>query len=397
MAVITGLERFLADPPTWAKAARIGLLANPASVDRRFRHAAIRMHERFGRRLTTLYSPQHGYHAEKQDNMIESDDTRDPVLGVAVVSLYGKTRRPTEAMLAPIDVLVIDLIDVGTRVYTFATTVAYCMAAAADAGKRVVVLDRPNPINGLDVEGPCLDPAFASFVGPHPIAMRHGMTMAELARLFNAMAERPCDLEVVPMHGWDRGMFFRDTGLSWVIPSPNLPTPEAALVYPGLVLWDGTNVSEGRGTTLPFEQFGAPFVDGRRMIEAMGGPEPPGAVLRPVAFEPTSNKWAGRRCDGAQIHVTGARDYRPFRTAVRLLEAVMRISGDAFQWKPPPYEYETERLPIDMIFGGPAIRRHLCAGGTAVELEAAWTEEESAFRRRRAPYLLYPEAGWREK
>ena len=258
--VLSGLERLIADPPAWLEGRRLGLLCNPASVDSGLRHARHLLRDRFPGALRALFSPQHGFFAEKQDNMIESDDMVDPVLGIPVFSLYGSTRIPSAGMLADIDVLVVDLQDAGTRVYTFATTLSYCMETAAACGKTVLVLDRPNPTGGAAVEGNLLRAEWASFVGRYPIPMRHGLTLAELARLFNAAFGIGCDLQVMPMSGWKREMTFADTGLPWVAPSPNLPTPAAALVYPGQVLWEGTNVSEGRGTTQPFELFGAPYL-----------------------------------------------------------------------------------------------------------------------------------------
>ena len=259
--VQTGLESFLDSPPKRVANARLGLLCNPASVDRNLNHARFLIDRRFPGKLTALYSPQHGFFAEKQDNMIESTDIMDPVLKIPVFSLYGNTRIPSEETLDSIDVLLVDLQDVGTRVYTFIYTLSYCLEAAKAFDKKIVVLDRPNPINGLTVEGNCLNPAWRSFVGRYPLPMRHGLTIGELAQLFNDHFEIGCDLTVIPMKGWKRSMFFQQTGLPWVAPSPNLPSPVSAMVYPGQVIWEGTNVSEGRGTTLPFELFGAPYIN----------------------------------------------------------------------------------------------------------------------------------------
>jgi len=375
----TGLERFLESPPGWLAGARMGLLCNPASVDGRFRHARLLIDRRFPGGLNALYSPQHGFFAEKQDNMIESDHMVDPGLNIPVFSLYGETRIPTAEMLAPIDVLLIDLQDVGTRVYTFIYTLSYCMEAAGRLGKRVVVLDRPNPIGGIAVEGNLLSSGYTSFVGRYSIPMRHGLTIGEMARLFNEHFGIACDLTVIPMEGWRRSMLYRDTGLPWVAPSPNLPTPESVLVYPGQVIWEGTHVSEGRGTTQPFELFGAPYFDTDQLFDALGGVHPPGAVLRPCRFEPTANKWAGRVCRGFQIHVTDPVKYRPYATTLMLLSAVLACHGDAFEWKPPPYEYEHERMPIDLILGDGELRRRIEQQVQVADIARDWQSDLTAY------------------
>ena len=388
-SVRTGIEQLLADPPAWLKGRRLGLLCNPASVDRRFRHARDLLAQRFPGALRALFSPQHGFFAEKQDNMIESTDMTDPVLGLPVFSLYGATRVPSAEMFSEIDALLVDLQDVGTRVYTFVYTLSYCMEAAGGCGKRVLVLDRPNPVGGECVEGGLLRPEWASFVGRYPLPMRHGLTIAELARLFNGRFGIGCELEVLPMSGWQRRMRFAETGLPWVAPSPNLPTPDAALVYPGQVLWEGTNVSEGRGTTQPFELFGAPFLD-VAAVAACLGPEPlDGAVLRPAAFEPTANKWQGRCCHGFQIHVADPHRLRPYRLALALLQAVLRCHPREFAWRPPPYEYELEKLPIDLLLGDAGIRRRLEALEPLAAIERSWAGELEEFGRMVREVQLY--------
>ncbi|CAD7848573.1 MAG: Protein YzbB [Olavius algarvensis Delta 4 endosymbiont] len=376
---ITGLEHFIESPPSGIRNARLGLLCNPASVDSHYRHARHCITKRFPGRLRALYSPQHGFFAEKQDNMIESADMVDPELGLPVFSLYGQSRVPDRDMFDPIDILLVDLQDVGTRVYTFVYTLSYCMEAARRYDRKVVVLDRPNPMNGLLVEGSCLDPAFASFVGRYPIPMRHGLTIGELARLFNETFDIGCDLEIVPLQNWQRWMYFRATGLPWVAPSPNLPTPESAVVYPGQVIWEGTNISEGRGTTQPFEIFGAPFIKVPELEAVVMPADIPGICLRPVSFEPTSNKWEGQRCNGFQLHVTAPDKYRPFETSLRLLAGILKVYPDDFQWKAPPYEYEYEKLPIDLILGGDHIRIALSAGATIAELQAEWQPDLESF------------------
>ncbi|MGD9182659.1 MAG: DUF1343 domain-containing protein [Desulfobacterales bacterium] len=387
--VQTGLERFLESPPRWIANRRLGLLCNPAAVDRMLNHARLRVHHRFPGKLTTLYSPQHGFFAEKQDNMIESGDMTDPVLQIPVYSLYGKTRIPTKEMFDPIDVLIVDLQDVGTRVYTFMYTLSFCLEAAKTFNKKVLVLDRPNPITGLAIEGNCLNPAYSSFVGRYPLPMRHGLTMGELARLFNEHFKIGCDLEVVPMKGWQRSMFYEQTGLPWIPPSPNLPRPVSTLVYPGQVLWEGTNVSEGRGTAQPFELFGAPYVDSQGILAAIDTESIPGIILRPVAFEPTANKWQAQLCQGFQIHITDPHAYRPYETSLRLLQVVIRHHQKDFAWKQPPYEYETRRLPIDLIIGDGKIRRRLEKIEPIETIAMSWQTQLDEFSEISRAYHLY--------
>lgn len=388
--VETGLEHFLQSPPAWIRGQRLGLLANPASVDRCCVHVRQRIADRLPDQLRALYSPQHGFFAEKQDNMKESDHLTDPLLGLPVFSLYGRTRKPTRDMLEPIDVLLVDLQDVGTRVYTFIYTMAYCMEAARLYQRKVLVLDRPNPIGGIEVEGNCLSGAYTSFVGRYPIPMRHGLTIGELARLFNDHFGIGCDLEVIPMKGWKRNMYFTDTGLPWVAPSPNLPTPTSALVYPGQVIWEGTNVSEGRGTTQPFEIFGAPFIEPWKILKDMETAPLPGACLRPLVFEPTFNKHAGRCCHGFQIHITEPAAYQPYATSLRLLRAIYQRFEACFAWSPPPYEYEFHKQPIDLIFGNSEIRQRIEQLEPAVDIIESWRNDVQAFKAIRQACLLYP-------
>jgi uncharacterized protein YbbC (DUF1343 family) len=292
-------------------------------------------------------------------------------------------------MLDTIDILLVDLQDVGTRVYTFVHTVSLCLEAAQKYGKRVLILDRPNPIGGIHVEGNCLSPDCASFVGRFPIPMRHGLTIGEISLLLNQTFGLGCDLEIVPMKGWSRNMYYQDTGLPWIPPSPNLPTTTSVMVYPGQVVWEGTNVSEGRGTTQPFEIFGAPFIRAERVIEALGGNRLSGATLRPIAFEPTSNKWCGRLCHGFQIHVTEPVSFHPYKSSLRLLGVIHHLFKDAFQWKPPPYEYEYQRLPIDLIIGDSNIRRRIEAFDAMEEIEASWQIKLKEFNGLRQEFYLY--------
>ncbi len=387
--VRTGLEQLLASPPAWLSGKRLGLLCNPASVDDRFCHARLRIDRAFPGQLKALFSPQHGFYAEKQDNMVASGNDMDPCLHIPIYSLYGDTRIPHPEMLADIDVLVVDIQDVGARVYTFIYTLSYCMEAAQAHGKKVLVLDRPNPVNGTSVEGNCLTANCRSFVGRFPIPMRHGLTIGEIARLFNEHYGIGCDLEVIPMKGWRRNMFFGDTGIVWVAPSPNMPTPATAMVYPGQVIWEGTNISEGRGTTQPFEIFGAPFLDPRRIASFLKGDDLAGIVLREIAFEPTSGKWQGKLCRGFQIHITDPMQYRPYRTSLKLLQAILFHHPDAFLWKQPPYEYEFEKLPMDMIIGDFNIRFRIEHLEFIDDIEASWQPGLEMFRQVSRRYHLY--------
>ena len=389
MTVKTGLENLFDHPKADLKNYRLGLLCNPSSVDRQFVHARMIINTLYPKQLKALYSPQHGFYAEKQDNMIESPDMVDPLLNIPVFSLYGDTRIPTHSMFELIDVLVIDLPDVGTRVYTFSTTISYCLEAAVKYGKKVLLLDRPNPLGGDLVEGNILNSEYSSFVGRYPVPMRHGLTMGELALLYNEHFGIGCDLEIIPLKGWSRHMLFRDTGLPWVAPSPNLPTPDSALVYPGQVIWEGTNISEGRGTTQPFELFGAPFINPQKILNFLGKKKIAGTILREVAFEPTSNKWQGKICRGFQIHVTDHETYRPYRTSLRLLQAVLLNCKEDFQWKSTPYEYEFKKRPIDLILGDKGIRQSLESGKDLDSLEREWEENLNQFLCLRNKILMY--------
>jgi uncharacterized protein YbbC (DUF1343 family) len=385
-----GLEELAAAPPPWLKGKRLGLLCNQASTDRHYRHSREVVASALPGQLTSIFSPQHGFFADKQDNMIESGHSTDNLTGLPLFSLYGEKRKPDAAMFAQLDSLLIDLQDVGTRVYTFIWTMFYCLEAAAEQGKQVVILDRPNPIGGELIEGNLLAADCHSFVGLRSIPMRHGLTMGELARLFNDHFGLGADLQVIPMRGWQRGMNFRDTGFPWLFPSPNMPTPETALVYPGQVLWEGANVSEGRGTCLPFELWGAPFIEHSRFAAALDPADLAGCLLRPVAFEPTSNKFRGELCRGFHLQVLDPAAYRPYRTSLALLRAVLHLYGEAgFAYKQPPYEYEYHKLPMDMILGSSELRRGLEAGRPVAELEAGWQEELAGFARLRREFMLY--------
>ncbi len=366
----------------------IGLVCNPASIDAHVRHVIDRA-EGAGIHVGAIFGPQHGFRSDLQENMIESPHGDDADRGVRVYSLYSDTRIPTKDMLAGLDALVIDLQDVGTRIYTYIYTMANCLTAAAAHGIPVVVCDRPNPIGGVQVEGPMLQPGFTSFVGQYPIPMRHGMTIGELARLFNEHFHIGAKLEVVAMQGWSRDQYFDSTGLPWVLPSPNLPTLDSALVYPGTVLFEGTNVSEGRGTTKPFELCGAPWVSPEPFCQALNLRGLPGVVFRPHAFEPVFHKHAAALCGGCQIHITDRTTFRPVETGVALVAAFRDAGPGQFAWREPPYEYEYDHAPIDILYGSPALREGLEAGRTAHDLVHPWADEVASFELLRRQYLLY--------
>lgn len=368
---------------------RVGLVCNPASIDARFRHVIDRA-AGAGAQIGALFGPQHGIHSDVQENMIETPHGTDAARRVPVYSLYSETREPTDEMLEGLDALVIDLQDVGTRIYTYIYTMAYCLKAAARTGLPVIVCDRPNPIGGTAVEGPMLEKGYESFVGLYPIPMRHGMTIGELARLFNERFELGATLEVIPMLGWTRETYFDGTGLPFVLPSPNIPTLDSEIVYPGTVLFEGINVSEGRGTTKPFELVGAPWVtDSESFARGLNALGLPGVVFRPHAFEPTFHKHANALCGGCQIHVTDRAAFRAVETGVALTIAFRDAGPDAFAWREPPYEYEYTIPPIDILYGSDGLRRGMEAGRSARDIAEEWTDPVREFEKVRSEYLLY--------
>ncbi|MDQ7784420.1 MAG: DUF1343 domain-containing protein [Desulfomonilaceae bacterium] len=390
--VRTGLERILQEPELVKGSGGLGVLYNQASVDSRLRPAPDLIDTALPRRLKALFGPQHGVHCTEQDNMIETGHTVHPRLHVPIFSLYANKREPDPHMLENVDTLLIDLQDVGTRVYTFATTALYAMQICAELGKAVIVLDRPNPINGRDIEGNVLNPQYTSFVGPFPIPMRHGMTLGELMTLYNEVHRIGCALTVIAMQEWDRNAYFEATELPWVMPSPNMPTVETAVVYPGQVVLEGTNLSEGRGTTRPFEIFGAPYVEPERVALEVEPEAITGAVLRPIEFKPTFNKWADRTCKGFQIHVIDRNVFRPYRAALGILAAVARLYPGNFQWSEPPYEYVYDMLPADVILGDGAVRLDVEAGKSLIDMERKWDRDLEEFKKVRSAFLIYPDA-----
>ena len=340
--------------PEKLRGARIGALLHPASVSSTLEHSSRVLARESGRlfHLAALFGPQHGFLGQTQDNMVKWQSYLHPRLNIPVYSLYGEEREPAPEMLRDLDAILVDLQDVGARYYTFIWTLYLVMEACRRSGAAVVVLDRPNPINGLTSEGPVLDPAYASFVGLHPIPVRHGRTIGELAQQFHEEAIPNLGLDVLPMHGWERAMWFDQTGLEWVMPSPNIPTLATATVYPGMCLLEGTNISEGRGTTRPFEIFGAPFIDADSFCREMNDANLPGVYFRETYFQPTFHKFAGELCAGAQLHIADRDQFQPFATGVEIIRRLRKLYPNSFAWRQPPYEYEYRRLPIEILLGG---------------------------------------------
>ena len=382
-----GLEKLLEDPSL--ARGRVGLICNQASVDHGYRHAADLLHEHSNINLRALFGPQHGIRGDVQDNMIETGHGIDRKTSLPVHSLYSETREPTDAMLQDVDVLVFDMQDVGCRIYTFVYTLANCMRAARRLGKRVVVCDRPNPINGASLAGNILEPEYASFVGQFPLPTRHGMTVGELARMFNDHFGIGCDLEVIPMNGWKREFWHDDTDAPWVMPSPNMPTLDSATVFPGTVHFEGTQVSEGRGTTKPFELIGAPYIDPDAYADALNGLRLAGVYFRSCVFQPTFQKHGGVSCGGAQIHVTDRDSFEPWVTGIAMAKFAHDMYRDQFRWKEPPYEYVYDKNPFDVISGTARIREAFEQG---IALDAIVDETGKPleeFKELRERYLLY--------
>jgi uncharacterized protein YbbC (DUF1343 family) len=387
VSVNLGSSRLLASGRL--KGRRVGIVSNPASVDAGFQHIVDLLLAAPDVTVGAIFGPQHGFRSDVQDNMIETPHGNDCQRRVPVFSLYSETREPTAEMLSGIDALVIDLQDIGARIYTYIYTMANCLRACAKHGVDVIVCDRPNPIGGADVEGPMLVPGYESFVGQFPIPMRHGMTIGELARFFNEHFTINARLEVVDMAGWSRGMYGDATGLPFVMPSPNIPTLDTAIVYPGTVLFEGTMASEARGTTRPFELVGAPWVEAEKFAIAMNARKLPGVHFRAAVFEPTFQKHAKKTCGGCQIHVLDRRSFRPVLTGVALIDQIRAAGPSEFSWRQPPYEYEHDKEPIDILAGSSALRTAIDAGARAEELAPVWDREMQPFLEVRTRYLQY--------
>ncbi|MEO6654535.1 MAG: DUF1343 domain-containing protein [Pyrinomonadaceae bacterium] len=384
-----GIERLLDEKLDLIRGQRIGLVCNQASVLPNLAHVADVFAEQDAFTLTTYFGPQHGARGDVQDNMIETDHAVDSRTGLPVYSLYSETREPTEKMLENVDVIVFDMQDVGCRIYTFNYTMANCMRAAKKYGKRVVVCDRPNPINGTSVEGNVTETAFTSFVGQFEIPTRHGMTCGELAKMFNDHFGIGCDLEVVTMDGWERNFYFEQTGLPWVLPSPNIPTVDTCVVFPATVHIEGTELSEGRGTTKVFELNGAPFIEPYAWVDELDAYDFGGVAFRPAFFRPTFQKWAGQTCGGLQLHVTDREAFTPVIVGIAMVKTAYDLYNDKFQWKQEAYEYVFDKNPFDVVSGTDKIRKQIEGGIGLNEIEADWAEGLDEFRNLRKEYLLY--------
>ncbi len=387
--VVTGLERVLSDREGALAGKRVGLIANPTTVDTHLRHAVdlLAAHPKVD--LRVLFGPEHGLRGDAQD-MIAVGAARDARTGLPVYSLYGTDEgslTPPPESLEGLDVVVFDIQDVGSRYYTYVWTMVLAMRACAAAGVGFVVLDRPNPIGGHLVEGGAIEPGYHSFVGLCSLPNRHGLTAGEIARWVMDTEKLDLALEIVTMHGWQRAMYFEDTGLPWILPSPNMPTRDTALVYPGMCLVEGTELSEGRGTTRPFELAGAPFIDSQALAEALA--DLPGLVPRPVVFRPTFHKWAGQPCGGVQLHVTDREAFRPYLTGVAFLREIRMRWPEHFAWRTKAYEFVADIPAIDLLAGSALVRQGIDAGAALADLAATWADAEAAFRDQRGAWLLY--------
>ncbi len=386
----SGLDIFLEKKHSNYRKLRLGVLCNQASVDSRLIHISRRVTDpRLKLKITAFFGPQHGIRGEKQDNMVESADFTDPATGLPVFSLYGDTREPTDKMLEQIDAFLVDLQDIGNRIYTFIYTLANCMRAAKRTGKRVIVLDRANPVGGTVLEGNSLDPAFSSFVGQYPIISRHGMTIGEIALLFNDVFKIGCELEVIRCQGWKRSMYADQWKRDWITPSPNIPMFASALVFPAGVFFEGTNISEGRGTTKPFEYIGAPYIEADKLAQDMNSLKLGGIYFRPIFFQPTYQKCRDQVCGGVQLHITDRRKFNGFEVGVHLLHTMAKQGGKNFAWKQPPYEYEHTKMPIDLIAGTDRLRKIVESGESLASLKAKARNDVAAFKKQSKPFLLY--------
>jgi len=402
MSVQTGIDVCIEDRFKKFKGKRVGLLIHPASVDSKLRYTQDLFLQNVGNRharslpnrphkklnVKALFTPEHGLYGT-QEYMKGVESFRDSRSGLPVYSLYGETLKPTSKMLEEIDTMVIDLQDVGTRYYTFIWTTALTLRACAQNNKQVVILDRPNPINGTTLEGPVLSPNFSSFVGLYPIPVRHSMTIGELARMFNLHFKIRAELEIIKMQGWHRKMWFDETGLPWVMPSPNMATFETAIVYPGMCLLEGTNISEARGTTRPFELFGAPWIDERKLCQELNKENLPGVVFRPVHFIPYTSKFKEKLCKGAQLHITQRIQFEPFLTGVHIIKVIKNMYPKFFEWRKPPYEYEHKKLPFDLLAGNSWLRKFIEQDKPLKEMQSRWGKELETFKSIREEYLLY--------
>ena len=390
--IITGLDILLADPQRYLHGQSVGLIVNQTSLAGDHRHSIDHFKSHGWFSLKKIFAPEHGLYGIDQD-MVKVNDNHDPLSGVNVLSLYGdvaESLSPNPEHFANLDNLVFDIQDVGSRYYTFIYTLANCMEVCRETGVRMVVCDRPNPINGVDVEGNLVDDPWRSFVGQYPIANRHGMTVGELAQMFNTTFGIACDLTVIPMRGWKRPMWYDQTGLPWIPTSPNIPTLETAEVYPGMCLIEGTHLSEGRGTTLPFELVGAPYINAHKLADELKKERLPGILFRPQYFKPMFQKWCREICGGIQLHVTDRDQFKPLLTGIAVIRAISKLYPEHFAWRTEPYEFVSDRLAIDLLYGNPNFRESYLTNGSSLEtIEGSWNEDLEEFKKLRQEFLIY--------
>jgi uncharacterized protein YbbC (DUF1343 family) len=391
---LSGLDQLINNKELQSKVkGNVGYLCHSASVDKDLNHGLAQIKNIFNDRLKKVFAPQHGLVSNVQDNMIETDHYLHPYFNLKIYSLYSETRVPTDEMLEGLDSILVDLQDVGTRIYTYIYTLTLLMQACSKKDIKIYVLDRPNPIGGLAIEGNILDDKYASFVGRHPIPTRHGLTIGEVALMANKFWQGPCELEVIKMKNWKRSMFFEETKLPWVLPSPNLSTVDGCFTFVGTVLFEGTNISEGRGTTRALEMVGHPSIEPFEAAEEikriLAGTELTGFKLRPIVFLPTFQKHANISCGGFQIHPTNRETFRPWALSQILCQYFYHKLKDEFQWKLPPYEYEYYKQPIDLINGTPLIRQWIENNGSLEQLKTIEQANRSNYLSQREDCLIY--------
>jgi uncharacterized protein YbbC (DUF1343 family) len=390
--VVTGLEAISAHFPSALKGKRVGILCHAPSITKNFKHITDIFFQSHDCRLSAIFGPQHGIHGQTQDNMIEWSDQIHPLYNIPVYSLYGNQRKPTPEMLKAIDVLLIDLQDVGARLYTYIWTVKLCIEACSETGIPLWVLDRPNPIGKISFDGPVLKNDYFTFVGGACIPLCHRMTVGEMALWIKEKYYPGCDLNIVWMKNWKRSLLFTETGLPWVLPSPNMPTVNTATVYPGTVLIEALNLSEGRGTTIPFELFGAPFIDSEKLKRNMDQRNIEGCAFRIHDFIPTFHKFTGEFCHGLQIHVTDVDLYKPVGTVLEIIDAIIEISETgSLEFNRPPYEYENNLIPFDILSGDSGMREALSNRKNIRIEKERWSQEIEEFRKEFRHIAVYPE------
>jgi len=389
--VQTGLEIIYNNFPSQLKGKRIGVLCHAPSISSDFLHITDFLFRRNDCSLSAIFGPQHGLFGQTQDNMIEWEGIMHPVFDIPVYSLYGKIRKPELWMLEDIDVLLIDLQDIGARLYTFIWTVKLCMEACCDADIPVWVLDRPNPVGKLPFDGPVLKKEYYTFVGGASIPLCHRMTIGEMALWLKENYYPRCQLKIVWMKGWNRFSMYNETGLPWVLPSPNMPTLQTATVYPGMVLIEAVNISEGRGTTIPFELFGAPFIDSEKLKKNLEQRRITGCAFRLHNFIPTFNKYYGELCNGLQIHITDIKIYHPVATVLEIFDAVMELFPEAFKFNLPPYEYEYNLMPFDILSGDSGMRKVLINRSPLKPELERWEAEIGEFKKEFNRIAIYKE------